>query len=950
MPRLIVIRDVLGGGRAEHELTLGARMSDELQRLFPEGFRGPWYLYRDTVLPDQEIDWRLHETTLVENAKYILIVCPAGPSFVLSQFLWQVAISLALSAVVYLLTPKPRTPRSVQEERESPNNAIAGQTNLLRPGARVPDILGRVRAYPDLITNAIEQWDGQFQYIEQFFVLGMGSYVVEEARLGETSTFAIAGSSYRIIRPGEQMPDIRGIRVSPEINSMSLMAEDSGQQVSQNVTFTAGANTMQTQTALSAAVGDMMKILGTLDQANDGLFKIMTISGTGPYVYTLDRPVVTQTNVNPILAVYTYDQTWTNSLVTGSGTLPPGSYFYNGIDVRTHQPFALADDIQNGWLVELVPQSAVPVLRCFVSNFRWLTGVPGYTGELTFDAIDELGQKTAFSHTGQVSENMTVRCYRPGGASSGGGSTGPIKPAPSNWYRVPMDNPDSVWVDVGFPQGLVKYTSGVRGNIAVAVTVDFRRPGNSTIVGKEISASASTSGGLRYTHKYPIAELGLPAGTGIEVRLTRVTQIEQDTDTVQTISDTRWERLAAVKMVQMPNPSTTIIQLALTNDRSSVSMGATSFNCVATRVLPRWTGSGWDVSLPTERWADNLIARMKASDGANKTDAEIDLAGIYAIQVQLDAQDGGDQGKISMTLDQLQDIDSELQSIASVVRGQVYRIGRKLYVTRDQGGKAALALFTGRSKSPDGEQVQFALKSDSENDAVIVPWMDRANGWKQREYQYPPAVVPLNPLRIAPPCATWAQAWRRAQYEWNRIVYRRDTLNVNATEEARLLHIGDVVNVTDDVADLALSAGEVIGIKALTLELDLPVDLTAGGYTILVRAQNGRTVDSIPITAGATAHHVVLARAAAFELKGRDDSLGTIYAVYRSAAAVVRPWLVTNLEPGADYTRIIGTNWREEVFAGDAATLPSPPTLLRFPMEQPAEPAEPAEQAEQRDG
>jgi hypothetical protein len=64
----------------------------------------------------------------------------------------------------------------------------------------------------------------------------------------------------------------------------------------------------------------------------------------------------------------------------------------------------------------------------------------------------------------------------------------------------------------------------------------------------------------------------------------------------------------------------------------------------------------------------------------------------------------------------------------------------------------------------------------------------------------------------------------------------------------------------------------------------------------------------------------------------------------------VRPWLVTNLEPGADYTRIIGTNWREEVFAGDAATLPSPPTLLRFPMEQPAQAPEPVEHAEQRDG
>jgi hypothetical protein len=942
MPRLIVIRDVLAGGRAVHELTLGARLSDELRRLYPDGFTGPWYLYRDLVLPDQEIDWRLHESTFVEEGRYILIVRPAGPSFALGQFLWNVAISLALSAVVYLLTPKPRTPRSVQEDRESPNNAIAGQTNLLRPGARVPEILGRVRAYPDLLTSAIEQWDGHYQYIEQFFVLGMGAYTVEEPRLGETSTFAIAGASYRTFSPGEPMPMIRGLRVSPEVNSMSLMAEEAGQQVSQGVTFTAGANTMQTTTALSAAVNDMVKILGTLDQANDGVFRITAISGTGPYVYALDRPVVNQTNVNPLLSVYAFDQTWTNARVLNLGGND------SVVTVDTHQPITQADDVQNGWLAEFTPPggSSLYVLRSFVSSVRYMTQQPGYTASFTWIMLDEYGNSTGWDVPhGFINENMTIRFYRPGGTAGGGTPPpGPIKPAPSNWYRVPMDDPDSVWIDIGFPQGLVKYDNGVRGNQGVIVTIDFRRPGSPTIVSRTESRGASTSGNLRYTFKYPVADLGLPAGTGIEVRVTRTSVIVPDTGTVQTISETRWERLAAIKMVQMANPSTTIIQMALTNDRSSVSMGATSFNCVATRVLPSWTGSAWSAPLPTERWADNFVARMKASDGANKTDAEIDLAGIYAIQAQLDAQDGGDQGKISMTLDQLQDIDSELQSIAAVVRGQVYRIGRKLYVTRDQGSKPALALFTGRSKSPEGEQVQFQLKSDSENDAVIVPWIDRANGWKQREYQYPPAVVPLNPLRIAPPCATWAQAWRRAQYEWNRIVYRRDTLNLNATEEARLLHIGDVVNVTDDVADLALSAGEVIDIKGLTLELDLPVDLAAGGYTILVRSQNGRTVDSIPITAGGSAHYVVLARAAVFELKGRDDSLGTIYAVYRSAAAVVRPWLVTNLEPGADYTRIIGTNWREEVFAGDAAVLPSPPALLTFPREQPAG------QAEQPDG
>lgn len=280
-----------------------------------------------------------------------------------------------------------------------------------------------------------------------------------------------------------------------------------------------------------------------------------------------------------------------------------------------------------------------------------------------------------------------------------------------------------------------------------------------------------------------------------------------------------------------------------------------------------------------------------------------------------------------MTLDELQDIDAELQLIASIVRAQVYRIGRKLFVTRDQGGKVPLALFTGRSKSPEGETVQLAMKNDGENDAVITTWFDRANGWKQREYQYPVGVTPVNALHVTPVQATWAQAYRRAVYEWNRSQYRRDVLTMQATEEARLIHIGDVVNVTDDIANLAQSAGEVFAVAGLTLTLDRDTNLAAGGFSIMLRGQDGRALDSMPVTQGASLRQIILSRAAAFAIKGRDDGMGTIYAIYQTASAVIRPWLVTNLEPGPDYTSVAAVNWRTEVFAGDAGTLPPVPTF-----------------------
>jgi hypothetical protein len=321
---------------------------------------------------------------------------------------------------------------------------------------------------------------------------------------------------------------------------------------------------------------------------------------------------------------------------------------------------------------------------------------------------------------------------------------------------------------------------------------------------------------------------------------------------------------------------------------------------------------------------------MKATDGANKTDAEIDIAGIYAIQTALNAGDSGAQGQIALTLDQVQDIDTELQLIASIVRGSVYRIGRKLYVTRDQGGKTPVALFTGRSKSPDGESLTLTLQNDAQPDAVIVQWVDAANGYKVRSYQFPTAVTAANPLTITPAFASWAQAWRRSQYEWNKLQLRRDGISVPATDEARLLHLGDVINVTDDVANLAQSAGELWAVSGLVLTLDRPITVTSG-YSIMLRSTDGRTTDVIGITQTTVGnpYQVTLARAAAFPLQGRGsvDGLGTMYAIYNTASAVILPWLVTGLDPQAPYIQVGAVNYRSDMFAGDTATLPSVPPI-----------------------
>jgi hypothetical protein len=924
------MHDPLRGVREHHRLNEGATLASELRRLYPQGFGASWMLHKAQALAEGEIETSVHERTLVEEgATYIVTVKPAGPVI---PFVTNLIISFAISYFIGVVTNyfsrrNQVSPHTEQENKQSPNNQLAGQSNRLRAGARVPEILGRVRSYPDLLTAPVEQWYWPHtQSIIQFFVIGRGEYDLGVRRLGDTPVASIDGVSWNDFPPGSSISTLQAIRTAPTVDGISLVAQDAATVVT-GVIFDAETRTVTTPTRISLSIENAYWVTGTFNNTRD--FFVVGVppedQTVGPYVYTLDGIVVDET----ANAVFNPDNTRDVILPGEWQTNPRGNsheiWFHSYLGVEVGDLIHVA----TGLLAGGPPFLFMGRVTAFERADFYPGALPGAT-YVTVENMDHTLPVFALEYFGGWSSAVTIV---PGGGSAVRAQD--FEPTPyvdapeyTNWFVAPIEQPEQVWLDFEFPSGLAHYVSGVRNSFTVSVLAEFRQVATpATVVSLTYTYTSSSTTPLRVTEIVRVAEdLGMVGP--IEVRTVRTTPIAIDSSTDQYVQDTKWKLLRAVKNIPRHSyPDVTVTQMIVFNSLSAASVGESTFNVIATRRLPTWSGSAWSAPGPTEKWADNLIARMKANDGAHKSDAEIDLAGIYSVQAALDALDGGDQGKVSLTLDEMQDIDAELQMIASVVRCQVYRIGRKLFVTRDEGGKVPLALFTGRSKSPDGEQVALAMQNESENDCVVVTWFDRANGWKQREYQYPESVTPINPLRVLPPQATWAQAWRRAAYEWNRAKYRRDSLSMEATEEARLIHIGDVVNVTDDIANLAQNAGEVIAVAGLALTLDREVDLAAGGFTIMLRSQDGRAVDSMPVTQGAGLRNVVLSRAPAFAIKGRDEGLGTIFVVYQSASAVIRSWLVTNIEPGQSYTRLIGMNWRAEVFAGDGAALPPMPAF-----------------------
>jgi hypothetical protein len=929
MPTLIVLSDPMSGDRTSHVMHDGESLGAELMRLLPGGLTGAWRIFRETVAEADEIPAVAIPATRVQPGEVYLIVREmTGPAL---PFVIKVFVAIVLSYMSRAFMPGVRKPGSNTDDAISPNNALAGQTNQLRIGGRVPDILGRVRAYPDLLCATVETYNESQQTIGQMFVLGRGSYSVTDAKLGETPLTSIPTADLDVYVPGDTVPQFFAVKSSPEVGGVSLLGEDT-QNVppTPDVDFFGSTKTMQTLTPLAVSVGRPITVSGTF--FNNAVFWIAGVPSlsqtTPPFTYTLIGPVVDELGSNPLVAIASEVANFVRSSWIGRAA----QGFHNDEHIAQFQEVNDPTPwFKSGILLELKLTTGV-TYRGRVTDVS--VGHVGRTHSLYSFKMNDLNgvpQKFASAHG-----KMTYHAFNPTPATTDPTPPGGTLPnAPTNWYAVPMSNPDEIWLDIAFPQGLAWYHSGARRVLHAEVRAEFRRAG-ATVPQASVTWDFyyGTAIPIRFTKRVAISSLtsaGLPEGTAtIEVRLIRVTEYAPDSTNNQYVQETRWERLAAV--VQMPTriyEDCTILVFQISNQRSATTLGTTALNCIATRILPTWTGSGWSVPAPTRKWADHFVARAKAKDGAYRTDAQLDLPAIYALQAELDSRDAGKQGEISLTLDLMQDIDSELSTIADVARAIVYRVGRKICVTRDQANPITLALFNGRTKSPAGETIGVRMTGDADNDCAIVSWVDEDSGWRHREFMYPTDALALNPLRVGTACANWPQAWRRAVFEWNRLKYRREQLTCSVTEDGRLCRAGDVVNITDDTATLSTQAGEVLSISGAQLTLDRNVEgVTGETFTILLRDVEGVNIDRVPCSVALGLTNVVtLERTPAVAIKPRDNTRGTLFAFYPDSAVNVRPWLVTGIEASGPYVQLSGVNYSTKVYAGDSAALPSRPPL-----------------------
>jgi len=851
------------------------------------------------------------------------------------QFLYYaiVAITAAYSLYTVLTMPKPQSPTV-----GSSNNELAQRSNQARINGRIPDLFGRGRSYPDLISETYTIYKDGIEIEECLMCIGRGYYQILDMQDGDTDVANIAGTSVSVYDPftsiigtpiyqvGDSFTELpKFVRNSDSINGQTIEQPNSAVLESSSIWFqspnlikSTGLDFTQKfaandRIALSGAVygvqdvnlsgsimvneDKMVIIESSTNIDNPNLFKGLLLAGALVDIETTSgTPPVTETNTRDLSGQF---------VVSGvTKTVISGSFHY---EITLSNP----EKVNANW--QYVNNSYTITAGATLNrNSNSITLDDTYTiNSVTADTI-------ALVNPSAINSDWDKLLTLPNQSTQGQEVLVRFDAVSSKyvgWFNFDMPEATQAVFNFFFPNGLFYQDS--KGGVweeKITVIIELQAidgngdpVGSITTINQEIRANNKSQFGKTIY-------IDLPTTGSFRFRLSRTTPTQagktQDTCKIKSVYGMTDSTIGDYGNV-------TVVRSRTVATDGALSIKERKLNCLVNRKLPL-DGTG---PLQVTRSAGQALINLALDEYiGRRTSAEVDIAQINAEIDKVNDYFGSNvMSEFNYTID---DDNLSFEEIAGMVASaafcEPYRFGSLTRIKFEQPQENSVLLFNHRNKVPLTEKRSYTFGVQKDYDGVELEYTSDVDDARIK-YTIPEDVTPKNPLKITTTgIRNEAQAKTRAWREWNKLRYKYVSCEVEVLDESELLIRNDrILNANNTVVDT--QDGEVTGVDGLTVMTSQPCKFEVGhDYYVHLQIANA-TVDMVPCTVGTDEYSLVLSRPPVQPLVVDPDRyVKTLYTLVRADQAEIDAFMLEELTPQTQMTNTLkASNYDDRFYERD---------------------------------
>lgn len=831
-----------------------------------------------------------------------------------------VAATAAYSLYTVLTMPKPQA-----QQAGSANNELAQRSNQARMNARIPDIYGKVRAYPDLIAQTYTIYENDIEIEECLMCVGRGYYQILDMRDGDTDVANIAGTSVSAYDPftsiigtptyqvGDSFTELpKFVRNSASINGQTLELPNNAVLESSNVWF-------QSPNLIKGAGLDFTQYFVANDRValSGAVYGVQDVNLSGSIMVNEDKMVIIESSTNIDNPNLFKGLQLTGALVeieTTSGTPPvtetntrdlSGQFVVSGVTKTV---------ISGGFHYEITlsnPEKA-NANWSYVDNSYTITAGASLnrnTNSITLDDTYTINSVTADTialvNPSAINSEWDKLLTLPDQSTQGQEVLVRFD-AVSNkyvgWFNFDMPEATQAVFNFFFPNGLFYQDS--KGGVweeKITVIIELQSidsngdpVGSITTINQEIKANNKSQFGKTIY-------IDLPTAGSFRFRLSRTTATQagktQDTCKIKSVYGMADSDISDYGNV-------TVVRSRTVATDGALSIKERKLNCLVNRKLPV-DGTG---PLQVTRSAGQALINLALDQYiGRRTSAEVDIAQINAEIAKVNAYFGSDlMSEFNYTID---DDNLSFEEIAGMVASSAfcepYRFGSLTRLKFEQPQENAVLLFNHRNKVPLTEKRSYTFGVQKDYDGVELEYTSDVDDARIK-YTIPEDITPKNPLKITTTgIRNEAQAKVRAWREWNKLRYKYMSCEVEVLDESELLIPNDrILNADNTVVDT--QDGEVEAVDGLIIQTSQPCAFDVGSdYFIHLQISNA-TVDVVPCIAGVDKYHVVLNRPPVQPLVVADDRyVKTLYTLVRVDQTEAQAFMLEELTPQTQMTNTL---------------------------------------------